>query len=62
MSELFDWVLESMPADAPGTLSKEDAAAVLAYILKINDMPPGKNELPAEHDALARIQFVAEKP
>lgn len=62
VSELFDWVLESMPADAPGTLSKDDAAAVLAYILKINKMPPGREDLPGEHDALSRIEFVAEKP
>jgi mono/diheme cytochrome c family protein len=62
VSELFDYVLESMPADAPGTLSKEDAAAVLAYILKINKMPDGKDDLPGEHNALSRIQFVAEKP
>ena len=62
VSELFDWVLESMPADAPGTLSKEDAAAVLAYILKINKMPAGSEDLPGEHNALSRIEFVVEKP
>jgi mono/diheme cytochrome c family protein len=62
VSELFDWVLESMPSDAPGTLSKEDAAAVLAYILQLNKMPAGKEDLPGEHNALSRIEFVAEKP
>jgi mono/diheme cytochrome c family protein len=62
VSELFDWVLESMPPDAPGTLSKEDAAAVLAYILKINKMPAGREDLPGDHDALSRIEFVVEKP
>ena len=61
VSELFNWVLEAMPSDAPGTLSKEDAAAVLAYILQLNKMPAGKQDLPAEHDALSRIEFV-EKP
>jgi mono/diheme cytochrome c family protein len=62
VAELFDWVRESMPADAPGTLSKEDTAAVLAYILKINKMPAGKQDLSSERDALARIEFVSEKP
>jgi mono/diheme cytochrome c family protein len=62
VSELFDWVVESMPADAPGTLSKEEAAAVLAYILQLNKMPAGKQDLPGDHDALSRIEFVAEKP
>ena len=62
VSELFAWVLETMPADQPGTLSKEDAAAVLAYILQINKMPAGKQDLPGERDALSTIEFVLEKP
>jgi len=62
VAELFDWVRESMPADSPGTLSKEDTAAVLAYILKLNRMPAGKQDLPSDHDALAGIDFVAAQP
>jgi len=62
VAELFDWVRESMPADSPGTLSKEDTSAVLAYILKLNNMPAGKQDLPSDHDALAAIEFVAGKP
>ena len=62
VAQLFDWVREAMPSDAPGTLSKEDTAAVLAYILKLNKMPAGKQALPSESDELARIQFVADKP
>ena len=61
VSELFDWIRESMPADSPGTLSKEDAAAVLAYILKLNKMPAGKQALASEHDALSHIEFT-DKP
>jgi mono/diheme cytochrome c family protein len=62
VAQLFDWVREAMPSDAPGTLSKDDTAAVLAYILKLNKMPAGKQPLPTDNDALARIQFVADKP
>ena len=62
MAQLFDYVRESMPADAPGTLSKEDTAAVLAYILKLNKMPEGKQDLSTDHDQLNRIQVVAGKP
>jgi mono/diheme cytochrome c family protein len=62
VAELFSWIRESMPADAPGTLTKDDAASVLAYILKINKMPSGKQDLPSDRDALMSIQFVAEKP
>lgn len=59
---LFDWVRETMPADAPGTLSKDDTAAVVAYIFKVNKMPAGKQNLPSDRDELNRIQIVAEKP
>jgi mono/diheme cytochrome c family protein len=62
VAQLFDYVRESMPADAPGTLSKEDTAAVLAYILKVNKMPEGKQDLSADHDELNRIEIVAGKP
>ena len=51
-----------MPADAPGTLSKEDAAAVLAYILQLNKMPAGKQALSSEREALRSIQLTAIKP
>jgi mono/diheme cytochrome c family protein len=62
VSQLFDWIREAMPSDAPGTLSKDDAAAVVAYILKINKMPAGKQELPTDREFLDRIGIVAEKP
>jgi mono/diheme cytochrome c family protein len=61
VAELFEWVREAMPSDAPGTLSKDDTAAVLAYILKLNKMPAGKQSLPSEGDELTRILIVTEK-
>jgi len=62
VSELFDWIREAMPPDAPGTLSKEDAAAVVAYILKQNKMPAGKQPLSTERDELSRIQVTTAQP
>ena len=59
---MFDWIREAMPAEAPGTLSKTDTAAVIAYILKLNKLPAGKQDLSVEPDALSRIQIVADKP
>jgi mono/diheme cytochrome c family protein len=59
---MFDWIREAMPAEAPGTLSKADAAAVIAYILQLNKMPAGKQDLSVEPDVLGRIQIVADKP
>jgi mono/diheme cytochrome c family protein len=57
VGELFAWMQEAMPAEAPGTLSKEDTAAVLAYILQLNKIPAGKVELPTDRAALDRIRF-----
>ena len=51
-----------MPDNAPGTLKQEDVATVIAYILKVNDMPSGKQELPAQRDALAQITILATRP
>ena len=50
-----------MPAEAPGTLSKEETAAVIAYILKLNKMPAGKVDLSTDREALGRINIVADK-
>lgn len=62
VGELFSWLQEAMPAEAPGTLSKDEAAAVVAYILKLNKMPAGKVDLPTEREALDRIGIVAAAP
>jgi hypothetical protein len=43
-------------------LSKEDTAAVVAYILKQNNMPTGKQALPSESEELRRIAVTAVKP
>jgi S-disulfanyl-L-cysteine oxidoreductase SoxD len=59
LSELFDWIREAMPPEATGTLSKEDTAAVVAYILKQNKIPAGKQVLPIESEELRGIQFTA---
>ena len=62
VAELFAWMLEAMPADAPGTLTKEDASAVLAYILQLNKMPAGKQALSSDVEELRRIKIVSDKP
>ena len=61
VGDLFEKMQTQMPADRPGELSKEQNAAILAYILKYNMFPPGKNDLPANTDALKRIRMDAKK-
>ena len=57
VGELFAWMQEAMPAEAPGTLSKGDTAAVLAYILQLNKIPAGKLDLSTDRAALNRIRI-----
>jgi S-disulfanyl-L-cysteine oxidoreductase SoxD len=60
LDDLFERIQTSMPADHPGTLSRAENAAILAYILKVNKLPSGKTELTSDADALNKIQFEAE--
>lgn len=61
LDDLFERIQTSMPADHPGTLSRTENAAVLAYILKVNKFPAGKTDLPRDADLLKQIQFEAVK-
>ena len=61
VDDLFERIQTSMPADRPGKLSRAENADILGYILKINKLPSGNNDLPSDADALKRIQFEAAK-
>ena len=54
---LFDHVHTTMPEDNPGSLKPQEYADILAFFLKLNGYPEGKDELPAEADALKAIKF-----
>jgi S-disulfanyl-L-cysteine oxidoreductase SoxD len=55
--DLFEYVQESMPKSDPGSLSPGEYARVLAYLLSMNGMPVGKDELPTDAKALKTIRF-----
>lgn len=55
--DLFRFVSESMPKSEPGSLSQREYGRVVAYLLKMNGMPAGPNELPADSAALAQIRI-----
>lgn len=59
---LFAYVSDAMPQMAPGSLSPEDNAKIVAYLLKANGMPSGSRPLPADRAALARIAFAPAGP
>ena len=61
LDDLFEKIQTSMPADHPGALSRGTNAGIVAYILKVNKLPAGKDELPSGAEALKQIQFEAAK-
>jgi mono/diheme cytochrome c family protein len=46
VGDYYDRVRTTMPMDRPGTISPQQIADVIAYILKSNQYPVGKTELP----------------
>ena len=57
MSDLFGFISERMPKNDPGSLAPEDVADVMAYLLKMNQMPVGSAELPADADSLKKFRI-----
>ena len=57
LSELFNFVATRMPKNDPGSLAIEDVADVTAYLLKMNKMPVGAGELPADADSLKKFRI-----
>ena len=55
LQALFTVVTETMPQDAPGTLSKAAYADLLAYVLQANGFPDGTMELGHDPQELGRM-------
>jgi mono/diheme cytochrome c family protein len=55
VGDLFEKINSSMPAYAPGSLTPEQTADVLANILSVNKYPAGSAPLAAKADALKSI-------
>jgi mono/diheme cytochrome c family protein len=52
---VYDMIQKLMPATAPGSLTRPQAADLLAYILSYNKFPAGKTELPSDEDSLKKL-------
>lgn len=57
VSELYGFIRGAMPKTEPGSLAPEEYASIVAYILKLNGMPAGKQALPADSAVLGRIRI-----
>ena len=59
--DIFELVSTTMPEGDPGSLSPEDYANLLAYILRLNGYPAVEEPLPADVSALQNLR-VEEAP
>jgi cytochrome c5 len=55
--ELYDVVKTTMPKNDPGTLTSAEVVQMIAYILKLNDVPDGKTELPVNPAGLKKFRI-----
>jgi S-disulfanyl-L-cysteine oxidoreductase SoxD len=62
MGDMLERTRTTMPMDKPGTLSRQQVADVLAFVLSVNKLPAGKAELPRQSELLSTIKFLAQKP
>ena len=62
VGDIFDRIRTTMPQSAPGVLSRDQYAEVLAFLLKANGFPAGKTELDTSSETLKAISFEANKP
>jgi mono/diheme cytochrome c family protein len=57
LGALFAHIQNTMPQDAPGRLSSQQVADVVAYILQLNGHPAGDEALPADLASLGQIRL-----
>jgi mono/diheme cytochrome c family protein len=61
LGDLFERMRIGMPADKPGSVSRQDNTDVLAFMLFKAGFPAGAAELPTQLEVLKDIKFVAQK-
>ena len=57
VDDLYFIIQSTMPKNDPGSLADEDYGVVLAYILQMNKLPPGKAYLSTDTLELRKIRF-----
>jgi cytochrome c len=62
LGDMFERMRISMPQNNPGSLSRQENADILAFMLQKGGYPEGKEELPTATEALNQIKFAATKP
>jgi mono/diheme cytochrome c family protein len=62
VGDLFERIRISMPQNAPGSLSGQQNADILAFVFSASKFPTGTTELPKEAGILKQIKFEVKKP
>ncbi|WP_156256393.1 c-type cytochrome [Sandarakinorhabdus oryzae] len=62
VGDLYDRVRTTMPQNDPQSLTREEYADVLAFLLKTNGFPAGGQALDKRSEVLATIGITAQKP
>jgi mono/diheme cytochrome c family protein len=62
VGELFEKISMTMPKTAPGSLTPDQSADAIAYILSMLKSPAGATPLPAKTDDLNKLTIEAAKP
>jgi mono/diheme cytochrome c family protein len=57
LSDLYDALSVKMPQSNPGSLKRRQYVDILAYILSLNGMPAGEQELPSAAAELKAIRI-----
>ena len=57
LSELYQFIMTRMPKNEPGSLQPDEYVDVMAYLLKLNDLPSGSDPLPADSVAMKKIRI-----
>jgi cytochrome c len=62
VKDLFDKIKTSMPQGSEGSLTGNQTADVIAFVLSRAGFPAGGSELPESSNTLADVKLVATKP
>jgi mono/diheme cytochrome c family protein len=61
LSDMYFVLFETMPQDAPSSLSRQEYADIISYLLMKSGAPAGQSDLPSEMEKLKPLLFV-DKP
>jgi cytochrome c5 len=55
--DMFELIRTTMPNDNPGRLSRDEYAALVAYLFKLNRLPAGDRPLPTDDEGLKQVRI-----